>query len=1025
MVALGVKESVSGKTFTLEADGDEVRVCGGKGAVYLSGKKVALRCCAKATIIVTRKLKQSVLRQGDVGLLDLRDMFYANGTLTKYEVIDTDASSKVTVDMPAVTSESSASSSSTTGTSAVISRSQPAGNVATVAGLRVQATRLDHGRGMVASRYFTKGPQSSTVSRPVETSKKSLEDMSQASKHRSPQDVSDVDMTVSSPPRAKKRSMVVVDDDASSEEDTPKKPEMDEDAATPVKPRAKRSRVIIESDAEDEEDDVVEVSPTRSTRSDVSSPAEEDDVFLRDMKLKQEQSGGASNWMAEFGHGRAAQTDRVSNSTDDDGWYSVRDRNGSTKTKREDSKKRSEALASSRMKHRDTSYDGDEDDGDADHRTRTQGEVGEILLECERIALKLRRSIQSWSDSSSAPTSDDVDANEMESHVSLSAMKASPSGNGGRIVSQSDIPDICETLELKPYQVVGLNWLLLLCENGLSGVLADEMGLGKTVQTISFLLLLHSLASSSDSGKYGGPHLVVVPASVLNNWKREFAWIAPTLRVIVYHGSKDVRFNLQDTLTSDDFDVLLTTYTYFERDTCQDDRNFLRSFRFGYMILDEGHSIKNSKTSRFRRISALRTRNRLVLSGTPIQNNLNELLALLSFLMPKMFDHGSDELLSFFDGTEEKKCAKVRRILAPFILRREKKYVLSQLVAKTIHVEMLKLDDSQRSVYTNLVESVITQKEEDAARKQQDKERKRKNKSKLDRQVQLLLGENYSSSSNRRTESASDSAIFTQLRKAANHPVLLRNHYVSDEVLDTMSRCLHRADAFGNQCSIAMVRKELEGYSDFELHDLCVQYGGNEELRKLQLPMETLLHSAKFDFLRTLLPKLRSEGHRVLIFSQWTKLLDLLEVLMRDMDYRYLRLDGSTDVSDRQQLIDEYNQDTNLFVFLLSTRAGGLGINLTAADTVILHDLDFNPTNDEQACDRCHRIGQTKPVSIYKLVSEDTVDHNIYKLGEAKTQLNNAVLGKLNAHGGNGPKASENVTVEMMLASVLASYKKQ
>lgn len=1018
MVALGIKESVSGKKFPLHDDGDEVRVCGGKGAVYLSGHKVALRCCAKATIVVTRKLKQSVLRQGDVGLLDVRDVFYANGTLTKYEVIDVDGTHKLTLDTGAATlaqpTQTPATSQTIRPAGSLVAASSPpsattttpsppslpsppaatstASTVTTVAGIRVQATRLDG----ATSRYFKPPPTTGT----------SLY-ATQSERQRSPQDVADpkVAIATDSPPTKKRlRKQVVVDDEFSDAEEE-EKHKRDEDNLTPVKPRrSKKARVIVESDAEEEDDNDNDDVEVVDVSSDVSSPAEEDDVYVRDLKRKQEQTGSVSStWMESFGRG-----ERIKVSADD-GWYSVRDR-------RDGASKKSSGGRTRRVLR---DFDDDEDDVDASVNTRSHDEVGQLLHECERIAQKLQRSIKSWSGSSS--NKQDEEANP-ETHVALSQIDADV---GGRVVQQSDIPDISEKLVLKPYQVVGLNWLLLLCDNGVSGVLADEMGLGKTVQTVSFILLLDALAKKRNEAKYGGPHIVVVPASVLSNWKREFAWIAPTLRIITYHGSKDDRIDLQESLTQDDFDIMLTTYTYFERDSCQDDRNFLRSFKFGYMILDEGHSIKNSKTSRFKRISAMRARFRLVLSGTPIQNNLNELLALLSFLMPKMFDHGSDELLTFFDGTEEKKCAKVRKILAPFVLRREKKYVLSQLVPKTVSVEMLKLHESQRKAYNDLVESVIKQKEKQAARKAEEKEIKKKNKSKFDRQVQRLLGVSELVDTKNKDTSSSDSAIFTQLRKAANHPVLLRNHYVSDEVLDTMSRALHRADAFGNQCSIAMVRKELESYSDFELHDLCVQYSANEELRKLQLPMDILLDSAKFIYLRKLLPKLKAEGHRVLIFSQWTKLLDLLEVLMGTMDYRYLRLDGSTDVAERQGLIDSYNQDTNLFVFLLSTRAGGLGINLTAADTVILHDLDFNPTNDEQACDRCHRIGQTKPVSIYKLVSEDTVDHDIFKLGKAKTQLNNAVLGKLNAHAGVDTKSPKNVTVEMMLASVLSSYKKQ
>lgn len=1010
-------------------------------------------------------------------------MFYANGTLTKYEVIDMDVASSNMVTL------STATSSSVSRTTSAFAKPSAKAAVPRLAGEDVAAPVAAQTK--VVSSYFLK--QGALV--PAATHKLNDEKPAPATPQkssRSPKDVSEISSTTSSTSTSttttstdvqtsatKKRmaSMVLVDDDFSDDSDARE----DQVVIVRSKPRAKKTRVIVESDAEDDSDnddsaagntgsgedaaDAIEID------SDVSSPRE-DDVFMHELKLKQEKTGvnstAAANWMAAFGRGNSKTEDKTqkkdrsnSNSSTEDGWHSVLDlknKNGKTKKPTKPVKEPKEKAVHKRSDKFQSRSDGEDDSEDDDHHTRSHDEVGQLLHECERIAEKLRRSIRNWSapaGSSASPVGSDVEQEDEDAeevaHVSIAAINSLEKGGAvssdRRVVTQEDIPDICETLVLKPYQVVGINWLLLLCENSVSGVLADEMGLGKTVQTISFLLLLEDLSKkqqaqqqTSSARVCGGPHLVVVPASVLNNWKREFAWIAPSLRIVVYHGAKEDRLDLQDSLSADDFDVLLTTYSYFERDSCQDDRNFLRSFRFGYMILDEGHSIKNSKTSRFKRITAMRARNRLVLSGTPIQNNLNELLALLSFLMPRMFDHGSDELLSFFDGNEQKKCAKVRKILAPFILRREKKYVLSQLVAKTVHVEMLKAGPAQHKAYTDLIESVIKQKEAEVARKLEEKERKKKHNSKFDRQVQLLLGlTDAKNGSSAKASEASDVAIFTQLRKAANHPVLLRNHYVSDDVLTIMSRCLHRAEAFGTQCSMAMVRKELESYCDFELHDLCVQYGANEELRKLQLPMETLLASSKFDYLRGLLPKLQVEGHRVLIFSQWTKLLDLLEVLMGHMKYRYLRLDGSTDVAERQGMIDTYNEDTGIFVFLLSTRAGGLGINLTAADTVILHDLDFNPTNDEQACDRCHRIGQTKPVSIYKLVAQDTVDHDIYRMGETKTQLNHAVLGKLNAHSGSGEhdstgntkmkggrkKASDGVTVEMMLASVISNYKKQ
>jgi SWI/SNF-related matrix-associated actin-dependent regulator of chromatin subfamily A containing DEAD/H box 1 len=186
------------------------------------------------------------------------------------------------------------------------------------------------------------------------------------------------------------------------------------------------------------------------------------------------------------------------------------------------------------------------------------------------------------------------------------------------------------------------------------------------------------------------------------------------------------------------------------------------------------------------------------------------------------------------------------------------------------------------------------------------------------------------------------------------------------------------------------VLQEIETFSDYDLHQLCLQYEGS--LGKYSLAAETLYDSPKMNYLRDLLPRLQHEGHRMLLFSQWTRLLDLLEILLNDMEMPFLRLDGSTPIAERQDLIDQFSREDAIPVFLLSTKAGGLGINLTAADTVILHDLDFNPENDKQAEDRCHRIGQTKPVTIYRLVCKDTVDEDIYDMGERKRQLSQAVL---------------------------------
>ncbi|TYZ58374.1 hypothetical protein PybrP1_006182 [[Pythium] brassicae (nom. inval.)] len=823
---LGVKESVSGKRIALPANGDEVSVCGGKGSVYLSGAKVALRCCGKTSIVATRKLKQSVLRQGDVALLDLRDAFYANGTLTKYEVVE--------VDMAA--------------THSVLLSEQ------------YRQLRQYQADDSANSRRESTGQSSATKKRMASLVIVDDDEFSDASEANSDDKIKD------------NKTRVTEEEEDSEQLSRP--------AGPPVK---KKPRVIVESDGEEEEsgdelDRPSFASNTGEVESDVPSPRE-DDVFAHELKLKQESrapAGGAANWMAAFAKGtdRVAaaaaamasvkkhnSSSRLSSSMADKGWHSISDLK----------EKRKAQPAPHKHKFQGRS-DGDDESEDDGHHTRTHDEVGQLLRDCEKIAEKLRQSIKSWSagpSSGASPSSlststNSADGDEDEGHVSIAAIASSAAEADRRVKQQGRV-----------------------CR---------------------------------------GPHLVIVPASVLSNWKREFAWIAPTLRVVVYHGAKDDRLALQDELEAGDFDVLLTTYSYFERDSCQDDRNFLRTFLFGYMILDEGHSIKNAKSSRFKRVS---------------------------------------QLLLFFDGSEQKKCAKVRKILAPFILRREKQYVLSQLVAKTVRVEMLQPAAPQRKAYTDLLESVIKQKESEAARKAETKAHKKTLNNKFSRQMQGLLGlaDATPSRGGKSAATPTDLSIFSQLRKAANHPALLRNHYVDNDVLTTMTRCLHRAEAFGTQCSLAMVRKELESYSDFALHDLCVQYGANEELRKLQLPIEMLLDSVKFDYLRGLLPKLHAEGHRVLIFSQWTKLLDLLEVLLDFMQYRFLRLDGSTDVAARQDLIDTFNGDTGIF------------------------------------------------------------------LGESKRQLNHAVLGKLNAHSGDGAqkssKASDRTTVEMLLASVISNYKTQ
>jgi SWI/SNF-related matrix-associated actin-dependent regulator 1 of chromatin subfamily A len=206
-----------------------------------------------------------------------------------------------------------------------------------------------------------------------------------------------------------------------------------------------------------------------------------------------------------------------------------------------------------------------------------------------------------------------------------------------------------------------------------------------------------------------------------------------------------------------------------------------------------------------------------------------------------------------------------------------------------------------------------------------------------------------------------------------------------------LAKKFHQLQVFGNECTVERVRDELMSYSDFSLHKMCLLYGGVPGGQG-RLQECHALASAKCQALVKLLPQLRREGHRPLIFSQWTSMLDILEWALDVTGFRYTRLDGSTPVTERQTIVDEYNNNSDVFVFLLSTRAGGQGLNLIGADTVIIHDIDFNPQMDRQAEDRCHRIGQTKPVTIYRLVSKGTVDESIFNIAQQKLVLDAAIL---------------------------------
>ncbi|XP_077298015.1 SWI/SNF-related, matrix-associated actin-dependent regulator of chromatin, subfamily a, containing DEAD/H box 1 isoform X2 [Arctopsyche grandis] len=517
------------------------------------------------------------------------------------------------------------------------------------------------------------------------------------------------------------------------------------------------------------------------------------------------------------------------------------------------------------------------------------------------------------------------------------------------------------TLKLAPYQMVGLNWLAAMHKQKVNGILADEMGLGKTVQVIAFL------AHLKETNQVTGTHLVIVPASTLENWNVEFARWCPSLKVTMYYGNQDERRTIRMGWARGglkNVDVVVTTYNLVN--SCPEERKMFRVTPMQYVIFDEAHMLKNMATLRYENLIRIKAAHRILLTGTPLQNNILELMSLLCFVMPHLFASNTDDLKSLFNKSnktgakktinktevevspfEQTQIAQAKRIMKPFVLRRLKCDVLKELPAKTDHVLTCSMAASQQEQYKNLISSFTAK----------------------DGVIHA-------------TNEQSGISMMMDMRKLANHPLLMRNYYDEKKLHKIASRLA--ADTFYKEKNEQYIYEDLLFMSDFQIHQLTFQY---KSIVGMKLPDELIVNSGKFSKLDELLPKFKAEGHRVLIFSQFTMVLDIIEPFLTIRGYHYLRLDGNTAVTLRQDLIDQYNEESDIFIFLLSTRAGGLGINLTAADTVIIHDIDFNPYNDKQAEDRCHRMGQKRPVSIYRLVSSGTIEEGIYQVAQEKLNL--------------------------------------
>lgn len=364
------------------------------------------------------------------------------------------------------------------------------------------------------------------------------------------------------------------------------------------------------------------------------------------------------------------------------------------------------------------------------------------------------------------------------------------------------------------------------------------ISLGKTVQTIAFLAHLKSTRIPSSSS--ARPHLIVVPASTLANWENELERFCPSLVVRTYHGSQDeradMRYELRAAFETGSIDVLLSTYTLFERESGADDRKFLHSQSFEYLILDEAHGIKNSASARFTQLNRIKTSHRLLISGTPVQNELKELLSLLSFLMPGLFSPSDCSVLleAFGQGSRKNDAilpsnamslSKMRSVLAPFVLRRVKQRVLLQLAAKEVEVVGLTMTQYQSQVYSGILQAYADRKLRlkgegveglDLSTIAHD----------ITSGAEMSEGDVCGGSEPLQRElSASEAnSLFTALRKAANHPLLLRTRFASPDVMQRIVDVTYQVGHFGEQCDRKMVAEELSSFSDFDLHQICTEY---------------------------------------------------------------------------------------------------------------------------------------------------------------------------------------------------------
>uniref|UniRef100_A0A7N5JKN1 Chromodomain helicase DNA binding protein 2 n=1 Tax=Ailuropoda melanoleuca TaxID=9646 RepID=A0A7N5JKN1_AILME len=515
------------------------------------------------------------------------------------------------------------------------------------------------------------------------------------------------------------------------------------------------------------------------------------------------------------------------------------------------------------------------------------------------IGKKFQSCIDSFHSRNNSKTIPTRECKALKQRPRFVALKKQPAYLGG------------ENLELRDYQLEGLNWLAHSWCKSNSVILADEMGLGKTIQTISFLSYLfhqHQLY---------GPFLIVVPLSTLTSWQREFEIWAPEINVVVYIGDLMSRNTIREyewihsQTKRLKFNALITTYEILLKD-----KTVLGSINWAFLGVDEAHRLKNDDSLLYKTLIDFKSHHRLLITGTPLQNSLKELWSLLHFIMPEKFEFWEDFEEDHGKGRENG-YQSLHKVLEPFLLRRVKKDVEKSLPAKVEQILRVEMSALQKQYY------------------------------------KWILTRNYKAlAKGTRGSTSGFLNIVMELKKCCNH------------------------------CYLIKPPEENE------------RENGQEVLLSL------IRSSGKLILLDKLLTRLRERGNRVLIFSQMVRMLDILAEYLTIKHYPFQRLDGSIKGEIRKQALDHFNADgSEDFCFLLSTRAGGLGINLASADTVVIFDSDWNPQNDLQAQARAHRIGQKKQVNIYRLVTKGTVEEEIIERAKKKMVLDHLVIQRMDTTG--------------------------